>query len=172
MGKVWILRDYGRCSGCRLCEIVCSLKHEGTVWPEASRIRVFMPIPGAEFPQLCVQCHDYPCVGACPEKALSVDDETGAVIVDVDKCTACGVCIDTCPGRIPRIHPKGEYVIICDLCGGDPECVKVCQTAGYHALKLITRTEATTFKHYAKPPHVIGRDVAFKIYGELAEEMM
>ncbi|MEM2803268.1 MAG: 4Fe-4S dicluster domain-containing protein, partial [Nitrososphaerota archaeon] len=37
--KVWIARDFLKCSGCRLCEIVCSLHHEGRIWPEASRVR-------------------------------------------------------------------------------------------------------------------------------------
>ena len=44
----WIARDYLKCSGCRKCEIACSLFHEKRIWPEASRIRVFMLVPGAE----------------------------------------------------------------------------------------------------------------------------
>lgn len=32
----WIMRDYVKCSGCRRCEIVCSLHREGKIWPEAS----------------------------------------------------------------------------------------------------------------------------------------
>lgn len=169
--QIWILRDYSRCSGCRLCEVACSLRHEGRVWPEASRIRVFMLIPGAEFPQLCVQCHDYPCVDSCPYNALSVNQSTGAVIVDREKCTACGACIRACPGSIPRIHPSDKYVLICDLCGGDPECVKVCSLGGYYALKTAVKTPTSSYKLYAKHPQVLGRDVALKIYGELYEEV-
>ncbi|RLG86058.1 MAG: hypothetical protein DRO15_06685, partial [Thermoprotei archaeon] len=43
---IWILRDFERCTGCRLCEMVCSLEHEGVVWFEASRIKVFKLFPG------------------------------------------------------------------------------------------------------------------------------
>ena len=169
---IWILRNYTRCSGCRLCEVACSLRHEGIVWPEASRIRVFMLTPGAEFPHFCVQCHDYPCVKACPYDALSTDENTGAVKVDIEKCTACGACIRACPGAIPRIHPSGDHIIICDLCDGDPECVKACTMGGYGALKVVTRTPTTSYKLYAKPPEVIGRDVARNVYGDLLEEVM
>ena len=45
-----IVRDYEKCSGCRRCELACSMHHEEWWWPEASRIRVFMPFPGVEVP--------------------------------------------------------------------------------------------------------------------------
>ncbi|MEM3747524.1 MAG: 4Fe-4S dicluster domain-containing protein, partial [Thermoproteota archaeon] len=73
--------------------IACSLHHEGRIWPEASRIRVFMLIPGVEIPHLCFQCENYPCVKACPAGALSVNSGTGAVEVDSSKCTGCGLCV-------------------------------------------------------------------------------
>lgn len=82
LSKVWIGRDYERCSGCRRCKIACSLSHEGLIWPEASRIRVFMLVPGVEVPHLCFQCEDYPCIDACPTGALSINPETGAVETD------------------------------------------------------------------------------------------
>ena len=85
--RIWIVRDYLKCSGCRKCEIACSLFHENKIWPEASRIRVFMLVPGVEVPHLCAQCDDYPCVESCPVNALSVSEETGAVLVDKEKCT-------------------------------------------------------------------------------------
>ena len=104
--QVWIKRNYEKCSGCRRCEIACSLYHEGKIWPEASRIRVFMLVPGVEIPSLCFQCENYPCVEACPTDALSVNSQTGAVNVDASKCTACGLCIKACPGNVPHLHPE------------------------------------------------------------------
>ena len=86
------MRDYVKCSGCRRCEIVCSLHHEGRIWPEASRVRVFMLVPGAEVPHLCAQCEDHPCVGSCPVDALSVDPEMKSIDVDRELCNACGNC--------------------------------------------------------------------------------
>jgi len=170
---IWIDRDYMKCSGCKLCEIACSLKHEGQIWPEASRVRVFMLIPGIEIPHLCVQCYDYPCVSSCPSKALSVDEKTGAVLVDNKVCTACGVCIQKCPGRVPHLHPNRKHVVICDLCGGEPECVKICQKAGFQALKLVTiPRRSDTEKNVCRTPEEITEDLAYNFYGEKAEELI
>src|SRR4030042_5670961 len=139
VNKPWISRDYLKCSGCRRCEIACTLSHEGKIWPEASRVRVFMLVPGVEVPHLCAQCSNYPCVASCEFKALSVNEQTGAVIVDEETCTTCGVCIQACPGNVPHLNPSEKYIVICDLCGGEPECAKVCQRAGYRALLKGTR---------------------------------
>jgi Fe-S-cluster-containing hydrogenase component 2 len=171
--RIWIDRDYPNCSGCRLCEIACSLKHEGRIWPEASRVRVFMLVPGVEVPHLCVQCYDYPCVAACPFEALSADEATGAVRVDAEACTACGVCIDACPGRVPHLHPNGEHIVICDLCGGDPECVRVCQGAGFNTLKAITpRSVGDTERIACRTPEELTEDLALLFYGDTAEEVI
>ena len=171
---IWIARDYTKCSGCRRCEIVCSLSHEGRIWPEASRIRVFMLVPGVEVPHLCVQCYDYPCVEACPVEALSVDEETEAVIVDREKCTACGLCIDACPGKIPYIHPTEKYAVICDLCGGKPRCVEVCTEGGWNALQILQKDEAGsyTYKLYARTPDEVTKELAIQLYGEKGEEVV
>ncbi|MEM1580891.1 MAG: 4Fe-4S dicluster domain-containing protein [Candidatus Bathyarchaeia archaeon] len=173
-GLIWIYREYGNCSGCRRCEIACSLSHEGKIWPEASRVRVFMLVPGIEVPHLCAQCHDYPCVEACPTGALSTSKETGAVIVDRDKCTGCGACIRECPGRIPFLHPSDGKAVICDLCGGDPQCVRVCQEAKFDALWVVKEEKigwgSFNRKLFAQMPEELTKDVAINLYGEKSEE--
>lgn len=169
---LWIARDYLRCSGCRLCEIACSLSHEGRIWPEASRIRVFMLIPGVEVPHLCAQCDDYPCVKSCSVEALSVDEETGAVLVDDGACTACGSCIEACPGRIPHMHPTGDYVVICDLCRGEPKCVEACASVRCFAIWLSRETKSVNHKLFARTPEEFTADLALNIYGEKGEELI
>ncbi len=169
---VWIVRDHLRCTGCRRCEIACSLHHEGWIWPEASRIRIFMPFPGLEVIHLCAQCDDYPCVEACPVEALSVDERTKAVLVDREKCTGCGVCIDACPGQVPFLHPKDGKATICDLCGGDPECVKVCVEAGYRAIYAVEEEVNVNRKLFARPPLEVARDIAVNLYGEKGLEVV
>lgn len=169
--RIWIARDFSNCSGCRKCEIACSLFHENRVWPEASRIRVFMLVPGAEFPHFCTQCEDYPCAEACSVDALSISPETGAVLVDEKKCTGCGECIEVCPGRIPHVHPTEKHILICDLCGGDPQCVKVCREGGWNALKTVSRG-SYSLKPYARTPDEITSDLVTKLYGEKGKEMI
>jgi len=148
------------------------MHHEGWMWPEASRIRVFMPFPGVEVPHFCAQCDDYPCVEACPVDALSVDENTSAVIVDREKCISCGDCINACPGKVPFLHPETDKAVICDLCGGDPECVKVCQEAGYNALTLVQERMSDQRKLFAMEPMVVAKDLAVNMFGEKGEEVI
>ena len=164
--QFWIKRNYENCSGCRRCEIVCSLYHEGKIWPEASRIRVFMLVPGVEIPHLCFQCEDYPCVEACSVEALSVNRQTGAVSIDVSKCTACGLCVKACPGNVPHLHPERNYIVICDLCDGKPKCVKACQEGRWNALRFISREKEVFSKALAKTPRELTNEVAKQILGE------
>jgi carbon-monoxide dehydrogenase iron sulfur subunit len=160
------------CSGCRRCELACSMHHEDWMWPEASRVRVFMPFPGLEVPHLCAQCDNYPCVDACPVEALTIDEDTTAVLVDREKCTSCGACIDACPGKIPFLHPGDNKATICDLCGGDPECVKVCHEARYDALRLVEEEMDENRKLFAMDPMIVAKDLAIKLFGEKGEEVI
>jgi Fe-S-cluster-containing hydrogenase component 2 len=155
-----------------MCEIACTLHHEKKIWPEASRVRVFMYVPGVDFPHLCTQCHDYPCVESCPVEALSVNEYTSAVIVEREKCTACFACIDACPGKIPFIHPGDGKATICDLCDGDPECAKICTEGNWDALRVTERTEEHSHRLYARPPQEITKSLTSLLYGDRGKEFI
>jgi len=142
------------------------------MWPEASRVRVFMPFPGCEVPHLCAQCSDYPCVGSCPVQALSTDPNTKSVIVDRAKCIGCGKCVKACPGGVPFLHPGDNKATICDLCGGDPECVKVCVEGGYNALTLVNEGPSIHRKLYSRNPIDVAKDLAVLFFGEKGEEVI
>ncbi|MFQ5831703.1 MAG: 4Fe-4S dicluster domain-containing protein [Candidatus Thorarchaeota archaeon] len=75
---------------------------------------------------LCEQCDAHPCIEACPEGALSRDENTGVITVLAETCDDCGTCVDSCPYNGIRLHPETGKVLICDLCGGDPYCAKHC----------------------------------------------
>jgi len=169
---LWIARDFPSCSGCRQCEVVCSLGHEGRIWPEASRIRVFMITPTVEIPHFCSQCDDAPCIAGCHRDALSKNLRTGAIVVDKEKCNACGLCIDACPGRVPTMHPKEKYALICDLCDGDPACVKVCREGRFNALWTAKKPSSVSYKLYAKKPEDMTKELATRLYGEFAERLV
>lgn len=131
-----------------------------------------MLVPGVEVPHLCAQCHDYPCVESCPVHALSVDAKTGAVLVNDETCTACGVCITACPGSVPHLHPDRSRVVICDLCGGEPACARICERSGYFALFKGQRSPSINYDLYAKNPEEITRNLAVNLYGEKGEEFV
>jgi Fe-S-cluster-containing hydrogenase component 2 len=172
LSQLWIFRDFDKCSGCRLCEIACSLRHEGVVWPEASRITVLEFAPGIAIPHTCVQCYDYPCVKACPTNALYVDGKTGAVLVDTGRCTLCGACVKVCPARVPKVVKGKNYVLICDLCGGEPECVKACKEAGFNALELVPKPEKAYVDPYITLPEVIASKLSSKVYKGFSKEVL
>jgi Fe-S-cluster-containing hydrogenase component 2 len=90
-------------------------------------------------------------------------------LVKTKACIACGKCIDACPGRIPHMHPAEKRIIICDLCRGKPQCVKVCQEGGWNVLTIVSRRDQA-YRLYARTPEEIARDLATKMYGEQGEE--
>ncbi|GAB6179153.1 hypothetical protein JCM14036_04720 [Desulfotomaculum defluvii] len=121
--------DPNKCLGCRICEQWCSMFHYKVNNPKKSRISVVRShATYMDYPLVCQQCEDTPCIKACPEKiqALSIDQNTGAIKLDSEKCIACGLCSKACPNQAIKKHPNEKYMLICDLCGGDPQCVKHC----------------------------------------------
>jgi Fe-S-cluster-containing hydrogenase component 2 len=117
------------CSGCRACEVACVAQHEGRFGTSAARIRVIKVEPrGIDHPHVCRLCRRPPCVEACPSKALVRDEDTGAVMLRPADCIGCAACVDACPFGMVVLHPETGLALICDLCGGDPACVKRCAT--------------------------------------------
>jgi anaerobic carbon-monoxide dehydrogenase iron sulfur subunit len=133
-----IVADHRSCTGCKTCEVVCSLRHWGVCNPERSAIRVIRREERGlvhSFPVVCRQCADAACVRACPTGALSRNEDRSALTFDGDACTACGLCEETCPVHAIAIARDGEgqRIVFCDLCGGEPECITFCH-AGCLAL--------------------------------------
>ncbi|MGE5593060.1 MAG: TIGR04076 family protein [Betaproteobacteria bacterium] len=117
------------CAGCRACELICSFTHERKFSDLLSRIHVHkVDEDGIDRPMVCRQCGNARCVEACPNAALSRDPETRHIVVDEARCTKCGLCAEACPFGAVVFHPSSGVPLICDLCGGDPECVKRCPT--------------------------------------------
>ena len=125
--------DKSICAGCRTCEVVCSFIKSSVINPEVSRIQVtasFLDITLTPHP--CLQCAEPLCMEACPVDAIYVDEMTGARVVDDNECIGCGDCVEACgdyfdPPRL-RLDPATDVALKCDLCGGDPECVRACPT--------------------------------------------
>jgi len=122
--------DIEKCVGCRTCEVACSLKNAGESNPTRSRIRIIRYEKTGQYhnfvPMVCQQCSNPLCMEACPVNAISKNQETGAMVVDSDTCVGCRVCSMACPIGGVSIDPVTNVAFKCELCDGDPECVKYC----------------------------------------------
>ncbi len=116
-----------KCTGCRLCEMVCSLRHEQECSASKSRIKILREEEfGNHLVLLCMQCAEAYCVQSCPLEALRRDEETGAILLDQKLCNGCEACVVVCPLGAISLDREQNVVLLCDLCGGDPECVRIC----------------------------------------------
>ncbi len=137
MQKMLIV-DHEKCTGCRLCELVCSVYHDGVSNPTRSRIHIIkFHNQGFFFPMVCQQCQDAACMAICPKDAIYRDEELGRVMINYDLCIGCKMCVAACPFGGMGINKDGT-VIKCDLCDGDPQCVRFCD------MKAVDYVEAST----------------------------
>ncbi len=143
MAKVLYI-DYRKCTGCRTCEMVCSVMHDGVVNPERSRIKIMKwEAEGLYVPMSCQQCQDAPCMNVCPVKAISQDEELGRIMVDYDICIGCRACVAVCPFGAMNFNVKDKQVFKCDLCDGEPQCVRFCDV---QAIEYIEADSVATEK--------------------------
>lgn len=115
-----------KCTGCGVCELTCTAFHEKNYSLRRSRVRNVKIGDIARVSMTCRLCDKPPCVAVCPRDALRQSSETGIIIVDEKKCSGCGWCIQACQFGVMFLHPTKKVVIACDLCNGDPQCVKDC----------------------------------------------
>jgi Fe-S-cluster-containing dehydrogenase component len=133
-----ILFDPARCTGCGECETACANRHPLDATPAAAAIRVLTSEKdGRNFVVYCQHCQDPLCLEVCPTHAIQ-KGEDGIVRIDRRLCTDCGLCALACPEAAPLKDPVTGRIEKCDLCNGDPVCVKQCPEK---ALKL-TRGKA------------------------------
>jgi Fe-S-cluster-containing dehydrogenase component len=140
-----VVADTALCVGCGRCELACTEFNDGKAAPSLSRIKVdrnlnFGPagLPawrqgqgnwgdGLIVQDLCKQCpHPVPCANICPEDAIVVAPEGRARMVDLEKCTGCGICLKACPWEMISFDPDTQKATKCHLCSGKPKCVEAC----------------------------------------------
>jgi len=128
MGRKVLTVDLNLCTGCRACEIRCAFKHHGDCNPSNSRIRVVkFDQVGVAVPVFCLNCEEGFCEKICPTRAVKREAKTGALVINEDKCVRCRACTMVCPFSGLQVL-SNRKVVKCDLCGGDPYCVKYCET--------------------------------------------
>lgn len=128
MPQKLMIVDMDACSGCQSCIVACSMAKAKTFSPSKSRILIKKDESRClGIPVVCEHCDHPPCKSACPTGAISKDSQSGLVSVDPSACTGCERCRWACPFGPDTIRMIDGVATICDLCGGKPMCVRVCQ---------------------------------------------
>jgi len=137
MERKYITCDTELCTGCGICEMVCSAEKEGVFSSELSRIHLVHLDETMAMSIACRFCEDTPCVNACPREALTMDEANNVIRVDKMRCIGCGWCIEACDFGAIVLNHSTKSVSLCDLCEGrsQPKCVEVCPR---EALKVTT----------------------------------
>jgi anaerobic carbon-monoxide dehydrogenase iron sulfur subunit len=135
--KLFALRN--QCTDCNVCETACSLVHSpgGEINPQLSRVQIdHAPHKPSKTNRdglgfvagICHHCgNPPPCAEVCPTDAFYYDPVTRVAVIDQGRCIQCMECVPGCPFDVVFVAPSGE-LLKCDLCGGDPVCVKACST--------------------------------------------
>ncbi len=122
------------CDGCNECMDACALAKANSEDQTQSRIQIVPYKEGFEL-ALCRQCGDPECVLNCPAGALAKDGASGVVQWDGSKCVNCLLCTVGCAYGGIAYNRVEAHVVKCDLCGGDPACVKACSAGALKHVK-------------------------------------
>lgn len=148
--SIFIKTNFDLCTGCGICQLACSMsqskehtKEDGSALgynPRLSRLRIIHKRENLYHkPVVCNQCENAYCMNVCPAKAYERDD-TGTVLINIEKCVGCGICVKYCPEELIYVCAETKKAVKCNMCHGDPACVKACPTG---ALKLARTMETT-----------------------------
>lgn len=128
MNRMTITVNKEKCTGCRICQIVCSIEKEKRIIPKLARISLISLLREARHePRICRHCPDAPCAAVCPSEALQLG-EKDLLSFDQDKCTQCELCIDACRYGVLRIDNNNGSPLVCDGCEGSFPCIENCPT--------------------------------------------
>lgn len=116
------------CTGCRTCELACSLTHQENGKPGKSRIYPLIVGIDRFVPVVCLQCDDPACVKSCPVYALTLNEKTGYIELNYEKCIQCKACVAACPFGCSLHDEVQDKIVKCDLCDGNPACARFCPT--------------------------------------------
>lgn len=123
-----------QCNGCMDCQTACAQAKAGQDDPVHSRIGIVTDSEGKDYGlALCRQCERSACIINCPGGALHKNPETGVVEWDEFSCVGCQTCTMVCPYAGITFNNTTRQVMKCDMCQGDPACVRACKTG---ALKV------------------------------------
>jgi len=141
-----VTMDPRKCVACGHCENACAYRRRGDFDQQHSVIRVsFYAASRVCIPLTCVHCREAWCEEICPAAAIGRNPRTGAVEIDDERCVGCRMCMLACPFGTMLFDGERGICMKCDLCGGDPACVKECVSG---ALSFEAEEEFHTRQRY------------------------
>lgn len=159
-----MLIDTSKCMACRACQVACKqwnrLPAEDTTFtgtyenPPGFSPKTWMKVTFQEEEQgddvkwyfgnqRCMHCTDAACILVCPAGAIS-HSESGAVVIDSEKCIGCNYCVANCTFDIMGFNRQNNVATKCTFCydrtsnGLQPACSTACPTG---ALKYGDRSD-------------------------------
>ena len=114
------------CTGCRTCELACSMVKGEDGALGQTRIKVYPLNEKRNIQMTCLQCVDAACMKVCPTDALVRNEGTGAVELAEELCIGCSLCEAACPFGHIQFDRDSGLPLKCDLCGGNPACARFC----------------------------------------------
>jgi carbon-monoxide dehydrogenase iron sulfur subunit len=134
-----------KCLACRSCELACAAAHSesknlvGALQEEKlpkSRIRVQLIDEKGTLQRVraiavqCRHCEEPLCEQACISGGIRKDEQTGDIIVRLDKCVGCWSCIMVCPVGAIIKNENMHQALKCDFCPDleTPACIVACPT--------------------------------------------
>jgi len=149
-----LVHDATICTGCMRCMTTCSTYNFGSTSFTKSRIQIVRheghaltrmdEVDELIFqPMICQQCDKPRCQEFCPAHAIDRNPKTNAMVINYDRCIGCRMCMAVCPFGAMRYDTKRHKVFKCELCEGDPQCVKLCPQ---EALQFLSKDVANSPK--------------------------
>lgn len=81
------------------------------------------------------------CVRACPFEAMHIED--GVVHINEDKCTNCGICVQTCPRHVLELVPRrARVMVVCASRDKLKDVMAVCEAGCISCLKCAKKCPA------------------------------
>jgi len=127
-----LVTDSAKCTGCGICENVCSKTFYKVEDRKKSAIQVTANDDGGFTIAVCDQCGD--CMWMCSEMSLS-RAPNGVVRLDKKTCVGCLICVGECLRNYFFYHESLPTPFKCSACG---LCVKKCPAC---ALAIVEQEE-------------------------------
>lgn len=137
MSSQGFIFNHNRCVACGACSAACILENgfsfrARSIYTYNAEAAVSLPV--VNISMACNHCSKPSCLEGCPASALYRDQDSGAVLIDDEKCIGCRYCLWNCPYDAPVYLDDRKVSAKCTLCtsrlseGLQPACSTACPT--------------------------------------------